>query len=141
MEGIKISKESLENFNGGKTLIPAPIDNKNLVEDAFDDDVFVDFYFANDHGKDGLRHLIGAVYINDLETYVDGIVDVSWNYGNHVIGIELKAVPGNEDIVQMRKELFAHYAKVFKEWENEGLVVKFSEIANKLYVSFYFEIH
>ena len=144
MEPIKISRKSIEDFNGGKTIIPAPIDNKNLCEDAFEDDVFVDFYGASDHRKNGLRHLFGGVHIDTEETYIDGYVEVLWNYGNHVIGIELKATPQTEDFAEMRKNLYSYYRKVFKEWENpanEGLVVKFSEIANKLYVSFYFEIH
>jgi len=46
-------------------LIYAPIDNKNLLEDAFEDDVFGGFYAAPDHRKHNIRHLVGHVRTAD----------------------------------------------------------------------------
>ena len=39
-------------------LIPAPIDNKNLLEDPFEDEVFGNFYACCNHRKNGLSALI-----------------------------------------------------------------------------------
>ena len=76
METIKISQESLDAFKGGKTLIPAPIDNKNLSEDSFEDEVFGDFYACKDH-RDGSRsrHLFGTLNLDSDDYYVDGFIE------------------------------------------------------------------
>lgn len=126
-----------------KKLIPAPIDNKNLMEDPFEDEVFGDFYAAENHRKNGKRHLFGSIDIDTDEFNASGYVEVSWNYGGHCVCIEFKAAPANEDFESMRKDAYSYYRKLFKEWEcpdNEDLVVKFSENGHKLYVSFYFDV-
>ena len=120
--------------------IYAPIDNKNLMEDAFEDDVFQDFYAAPDHRKNNLRHLIGSV---KTENY-DAIVDVWWYYADHAISIQLLGYPPQEDLNDVREEVMTHYERVFKAWQcddNPGLVVKTMRMTdpNILMVSFYFE--
>ena len=144
MDTIKISQESLDAFKGGKTLIPAPIDNKNLMEDPFEDEVFGDFYAAIDH-RDGSRsrHLYGSLKLDTDEYYVDGVVEAKWSFGGHEVIISLKAVPPTEDMEQMRDDCYKYYENLFKSWEcedNEGLVVKTSRMYDNLYVKFYFEV-
>lgn len=118
--------------------IYAPIDNKNLMEDPFEDEVFRDFYAAPDHRTGSKRrHLIGSV---ETENY-DAIVDVKWFYGGHSIDIQVIAIQPTEDIEDVRREVFDHYEKIFKAWQcedNEGLVVETKCVLGILTVSFYF---
>lgn len=124
--------------------IKAPIDNKNLLEDPFEDDVFGDLYAASDHRKGGRRHLVGckAVRENGIDCE-DGIVDVSWSYGDNCVTITLLAVPPTEDWESTRDYIFGDYKKEFKAWQcedNPGLVVDFYQLGDKLNVIFYFEL-
>jgi hypothetical protein len=124
--------------------IKASIDNKNLMEDPFEDEVFGDFYAASDHRKGGRRHLIGHKTVKDMFGHdcEQGIVDVSWSYGDNCVTITLLAVPGTEDWVNTRDYIFDDYKKEFKAWQcedNPGLVVDFYQLGDKLNVIFYFE--
>lgn len=129
--------------------IAAPIDNKNLMEDPFEDEVFCDgFMEAYDH-RDGsrTRHLIGTKeVIEDGFVEGSGIVDVSWKWGENCIHITLLAISGcanTNDWEEFRKNIFDDYRRIFKEWEcpeNEGLRVEFYELGNNLNVIFYFEV-
>lgn len=142
METIKISQESLDAFKKQRSLIPAPFDNKNLMEDALTDSVFENFYQAVDHYKNGRCHLIGHLYICNDDVYVDGYVDVSWKSRTNVVIIKLLATPHGDDS-EMRDDCYNFYEKIFKEWEcdeNEGLVVETSRMCDNLYVKFYFEV-
>lgn len=126
--------------------IAAPIDNKNLLEDPFEDDVFKDFYAAYDH-RDGsrTRHLVGRRRVMNEDGFdcdADAIVDARWKYGDNCVTITLLAVPPQEDWEYVREQVFADYRKEFKAWEcedNPGLVVTFYELVNTLNVLFYFE--
>ena len=128
------------------TRIDAPIDNKNLCEDGFEDDVFRNFSFAPDHrnGK-GVRHLVGTVNLADYNKELLGleaIVDVKWNWGDSFITITLLAYNPTESLHEVRDEVFKHYKKVFKAWEcedNPDLKVEFYQLNNQLNVIFYFE--
>ena len=125
--------------------IAAPIDNKNLMEDPFEDDVFGNFYPAYDHRVGKMRHLIGHKEVKDEFNYEEGLVDVKWQWGDNCIRITLLAVPGVSDSYDWeyaRKVIFGDYRKLFKSWEceeNENLVVEFYELVNTLNVIFYFE--
>lgn len=127
-----------------RNFIPAPIDNKNLLEDPFEDDVFRDFYQGSDHRKgNNKRHLIGTVSVDTDAIYFDGFVEVKWNWGSNTICIELIACPASEDYFSMKDDFFKYYEGIFKEWEcpdNEDLRIQFKREDNKLYVSFYFEV-
>ena len=121
--------------------IYAPIDNKNLMEDAFEDDVFNGFYAAPEHRKHNLRHLVGGV---KTENY-DAIVDAWWNFGDNMLSIRLLGYMPQEYVKDVRGEIFDHYEQLFKAWqcdENPGLVVGTMRIPDKniLVVSFYFEV-
>lgn len=123
--------------------IAAPIDNKNLMEDPFEDVVFWDFDAARDHRQKGVRHLVGykTVYEDGIECE-RGLVDVRWKYGENCVTITLLAVPMTEDWEDTRRRIFDSYKQEFKAWEcpdNEGLVVEFYELQDKLNVIFYFE--
>ena len=135
MGSIKISKESLDAFKNGERIIPAPIDNKNLLEDPFEDEVFGDFYACCNHRKDGLRHLIG---MKD-----EAFVEVCWRFGSNQIEILVVAVNPCEDFEETSKEIYEEYKKEFSSWQcedNPGLVVKFSgEKERRLFVSFFFK--
>lgn len=126
-------------------LVPAPIDNKNLLEDPFEDDVFGNFYAAYDH-RDGSRsrHLIGNLKINTDDLYIDAIIDVSWIYGENIICIKMLACPPTEDFDEMLKDVRKYYEQIFKGWENpdnENLKVKFVEgLRDRLGVGFFFEV-
>lgn len=118
--------------------IYAPIDNKNLMEDGFEDDVFQDFYYAPNHRWNNIRHLVGSV---KTENY-DALVDVQWSFGSHSIDIQLLAYQPSENKDDVEQEVFDHYERVFKAWEcedNPDLVVKTRRINGILTVSFYFE--
>ncbi len=131
-----------------KELIIAPIDNKNLMEDPFEDEVFGNFYAAPDHRTGGKRrHLIGHFKDdnwmdkgwNNYEAYVD----VKWNYGDNSVDISVIAVPPQNDYDDTVAFVFDHYKKLFKSWEckdNPGLVVKTKKVLGILTVSFYFEV-
>lgn len=126
--------------------ISAPIDNKNLMEDGFTDDVFRDFYHATDHYKNHVRHLVGTINLADYDKELIGMeayVDVKWNFGNSHITITLLAYNPCENLHDVKQAVFDHYRNVFKEWEcdeNEGLVVDFYQLNDKLNVIFYYEV-
>jgi len=123
--------------------VKAPIDNKNLMEDPFEDEVFGDFDAAHDHRKRGMRHLIGRkTVIEDGVECESGLVDARWKWGDNCVTITLLAVPGTEDWEDTRRRIFDSYKQEFKAWEcpdNERLVVEFYELQDKLNVIFYFE--
>lgn len=129
--------------------IAAPIDNKNLCEDPFEDEVFGDgFMQAYDH-RDGsrTRHLIGTKdVVEDGVVNETGLVDVRWKWGDNCVHITLLAVSGcsdTNDWEYTRRHIFDDYRRIFKEWEcpeNEGLRVEFYELKNQLNVMFYFEV-
>ena len=118
--------------------IYAPIDNKNLMEDGFEDNVFRDFYWAPDHRKKKCRHLIGMV---KTENY-DAMVEVKWNFGDSAIEIMVVGLQPTEDYEFVRNEVFDHYERVFKAWQcedNPGLIVETKRfLGSILRVSFYF---
>lgn len=125
--------------------IAAPIDNKNLMEDPFEDEVFEDFYAAYDH-RDGsrTRHLIGYKAVKDEHGIEceSALVDVRWKYGDNCVTITVIAVPRTEDWKYTRDAVLADYRKMFKAWEcedNPDLVVEFYQLGNMLNVIFYFE--
>lgn len=132
-----------------KNLIPAPIDNKNLMEDPFEDseELFGNFYVARDHRKGDIRHFVGTCDVNDEEfpkcVNSSGLVDASWSYGDNCVYIKLIAVSPCEDFETQRDEIFEHYKKVFKSWEceeNRGLVVETKRVIDTLYVSFFYDL-
>lgn len=142
---IKISKESLDAFKNFVRLIPAPIDNKNLSEDSFEDEVFQDFFQAEDHRKTtNKRHLIGKVFVDTYDEngiYIDGYVDVKWEWGSNEIVLELLACPASEDFPSMCESFAKYYTNVFKEWEtsdNDALSIRTLKDGNKLFVGFFF---
>lgn len=126
-------------------LMECPIDNKNLMEDPFEDEVFGDFLAARDHRESGVRHLIGFVQVKDEEfpscTNAEGYVDVSWYYGSNSITIKVLGANTNiEAFDETRDEIFEYYKKLFKSWEceeNENLVVRFGSENDSLFVHFY----
>lgn len=125
--------------------IPAPIDNKNLMEDPLDDGVFENFYQAPDHMTWMRRHLIGHEEVKDAsgELVGDAYVDVKWTYGGNSVDIQVIATPAKEDYGYLRNLVFDNYEKIFKEWqceENPGLVVETKRVLDILTVSFYFEV-
>ncbi len=124
--------------------IAAPIDNKNLMEDPFEDEVFAGFMVAKDHRKKGVRHLTGCEAVSDEHgnPCSIGLVDASWSYGDNCVTITLLAVPKSEDWENTRRSIFDDYKREFKAWEcedNPGLVVEFYELQDKLNVIFYFK--
>lgn len=127
--------------------IIAPIDNKNLMEDAFEDDVFQDFTVAYDHRNGSKRHLIGIVtHVDEDGTSYNesGIVDVRWTYGDNKIFINVLSVPGTEDYETIRVLIFDDYKRLFLSWQNDDtyLIVECKETRNTpdtLVVSFYFK--
>lgn len=124
-----------------KCRCKAPIDNKNLSEDAFEDDVFQDLYAASDHRKRNMRHLIG--YHREWGRELGGaIIEAKWHYGEHIVCINVLAVAPQEDFDEVRKEVFACAADAFKAWQREDnpcLVVETEVRENTLVVSFYFD--
>lgn len=131
-----------------KNLIECPIDNKNLMEDPFEDEVFGDYFLAaRDHRKNGTRHLIGkvAVYDEEFPKCINywGYVDVSWHYGGNTVTIKVIAVDASEDFDETRDEIFKYYEKLFKSWENQsdsGLTVRVGSENDSLYVHFYWSV-
>ena len=119
----------------------APIDNKNLTEDGFEDDVFQDLYAASDHRKRGMRHLIG--YHREWGSEVGGaIIEAKWHYGEHMVVINVLAAAPQEDFDEVCKEVFAAATDTFKAWQcddNPDLVVETEVRDHSLIVSFYFE--
>lgn len=131
-----------------KNLIPAPIDNKNLMEDPFEDseELFGNFFVGRNHRVGSERHFVGVVEVYDEEfpkcVNSSGIVEAYWNYSSHSVAIRLLAVSPCEDFDTQRDEIFEHYKKIFKSWEceeNPGLVVRFGSENDKLYVHFYYD--
>jgi len=131
-----------------KNLIECPIDNKNLMEDPFEDseELFGNFFVGRNHRVGSERHFVGVVEVYDEEfpkcVNSSGIVDASWNYGSNTVTIHLLAVSPCEDFDTQRDEIFEHYKKIFKSWEceeNPGLVVRFGSENDKLYVHFYYD--
>ena len=121
-------------------LIPAPIDNKNLMEDPLEDEIFADFLDARDHHVSDQRHKVGFIRIPDeAEAYVD----VTWNYGSYRLYIRLLAAnPCMADFISTRDIIFKHYSDLFTSWQcddNPGLVVNCATVASVLIVTFYFK--
>lgn len=121
----------------GLELIEAPIDNKNLMEDAFEDDVFVDFYCAKDHRTDGKRHLIGY-----KKEWADCWLDVYWEYGWNTVTITVLAIPGTEDFDEVSQEVYDGVRKTFSEWEGDDshIHVRFFLSGNTISVHFFFDM-
>lgn len=121
---------------------PAPIDDKNLMEDPFTEDVFGNFYMAPDHMTWMRRHLIGLLKVKENEEYVgDAYVDVKWMWGGNAVDIQV--IASTEDYKYIRDLVFDHYEKVFKEWQcedNRDLVVETKRVLDILTVSFYFDV-
>lgn len=119
----------------GLELIAAPIDNKNLMEDPFEDEIFADFYAAADHRKDGKRHLIGY-----KKEWADCYLDVFWEYGWNTVRITVLAIPGHEYFENVRHEVFDGVRKTFSEWENEDtdIHVDCCLSGNTIWVHFFF---
>ena len=126
-------------------LIPCPIDNKNLTEDAFEDGVFKNFYAAKDHRKNKTRHLLcwthGEDYYNSPDA--EGVVEVFWRYADYRIAIRMIAVPPTEDFDTTKEAVFDYLKKTFKSWEcsdNPGLKIQFKQVDDTLHVSFFYEV-
>ena len=96
-----------------KNLIPALIDNKNLMEDAFEDDneIFGNFYAAKDHRKNNVRHLLCWAHCIDYYNSPDaeGVIDVKWNFGGNIVVITLIAVPPSEDFEYVKEQIFDYF--------------------------------
>ena len=126
-------------------LISAPIDNKNLMEDSFED-MFDNFYKAPYHYEGGFRHMIGYVRAQEGScVYAEGYAEVEWWYGANTIKIHVIAVPQQENFDEMTEGILNYYKNIFSSWqceENPGLVVRFSEYKGdgELFVNFYFEV-
>lgn len=117
-------------------LIPAPIDNENISEEYLEDKVFRDFYQARDHRNNG-RHLVGRLYVDTYDKdgiYIDGYVDVKWNWGDNKVCVELIACPASEDFSSMSNDFAKYYTKLFKE---VNFAIKAEQCENKIYVSFF----
>ena len=132
-----------------KNLMACPIDNKNLMEDPFEDEVFGDFLAARDHRENGVRHLIGLTEVHDEEfpkcVNYSAYTDASWFYGGNIVTIKVIAVEPTEDFDETRDGIFEYYKKLFKSWEcedNPNLVVGFrSDSENdSLWVIFYWSV-
>ncbi len=128
-----------------KKRIAAPIDNKHLMEDAFEE-VFEDgFYAAQDHGRNHVRHLVGCKSVKEDNVACEsGIVDVQWMFGDNAVRITLLAIGEyNCDLQweETRRIILNDYCKVFKEWEDpdRDIKVEFYELKNTLTVLFYYE--
>lgn len=119
----------------------APIDNKNLLEDPFEDGVFRDLYAASDHRKRNMRHLIG--FHREWGSEFGGaVIEAKWHYGDNIVCINVLSASPQEDFDEVRKEVFAAAIKTFKAWQcadNPGLIVETEERDQSLIVSFYFE--
>lgn len=122
---------------GDLELIEAPIDNKNLMEDAFEDDVFVDFYAAAGHRENGKRHLIGH-----KREWSDCYLDVYWEYGWNTVRITVLAIPGTEDFENMCDEVYNAVRKEFSAWEGDDshIHVIFFLSGNTISVHFFFDM-
>ena len=117
--------------------IPAPIDNKNIMEDAIDDEVFRGFYLGNEGGF-RRRHMIGTV---DTESY-SAIVEAKWKFGENSIDIKLVGTKPGDEPDDVRREVFELYEHMFKAWQcedNPSLIVETSQALGTLTIWFYFE--
>lgn len=132
-----------------KNLMACPIDNKNLLEDPFEDDVFGDFLAARDHRKKDERHLIGLTEVHDEEfpkcVNYSAYTDVSWYYGGNTVTIKVIGVAPSEDFDETRDEIFKYYEKLFKSWECEEnpdlvVVVRSVPMKDSLFVHFYWRV-
>lgn len=117
--------------------VKAPIDDKHLMEDCFTEDVFQDFYVAPDDMQSGYRHLIGTVKTEDYDAYVEA----SWKVNTNTVSINVVGYQPTADLDDVRREVYEHYERVFKEWEcEEHPELKVECIRSYLLtVSFYFE--
>lgn len=116
----------------------APIDDRNILEDPIEDEVFRDFYVEPYHKKSRWRNVIGTV---KTENY-DAIVAAAWEFGDNEIQVNVVGYQPTEDIDEVRKEVYDHYEQVFKSWQcedNPCLVVE-TERTYLLSVKFYYEI-
>ena len=122
---------------GELELIEAPIDNKNLMEDPFEDEIFADFYSAPDHGTNGHRHLIGY-----KKEWSDCYLDVYWEYGWNTVRITVLAIPGHEDFEYVSNEVYDAVRKEFSSWEGDDshIHVDFGLLGNTIYVHFFFDM-
>lgn len=117
--------------------ILCPIDNKNLLEDAFDE-IIEDLFEAPDHYKGDHRHKIGTLQLKDGDGILicEACVDVSWRFGDNAVEIQILAFNEHvNDLEETKQAVFSYYARYFKEWENEaneGLRVEYGEMYNSV---------
>lgn len=122
---------------GNLELVEAPIDNKNLMEDPFEDEIFGDFYAAPDHRKNGKRHLIGY-----KKEWADCYLDVYWEHGWNTVRITVLAIPGHEYFENVCDEVYNAVRKEFSEWEGDDshIHVSFLLSGNTISVHFFFDM-
>jgi len=129
----------------------ATIDNKNLLEDGFEDDLFRDFYPATDHRKGNVRHLIGMVEVKEDKIPIcDAFVDVKWHFGDAAITITMLGCnPFCDEKEVQFDELCKFYESKFKEMEDasnencmedESFHIGIERKENQLEVSFWWEV-
>ncbi len=130
----------------------ATIDNKNLLEDGFEDELFGDLMPATDHRKNNnVRHLIGSKQIKEDKSLVcDAIVEAKWNFGDAAITITMLACnPFCDNEADQRDTLFKYYESKFKEseqasnencFEGESFHVGFERKENSLEVTMWWEV-
>ena len=146
MKTITISQESLDRFKSGKKLMPAVFDNKDLLEDYLEDDIFGDFSWAKDHNKRGKRHLIGQVSVHNEKYDIESTIEVKWNWGENTIYIQQIACSRYENFDDQNEQLFDYYTELFQPKNNpvngvDDLVVKtHTDSDGKIMVSFYWEV-
>ena len=133
-----------------KKKMYAPIDNKNLLEDGFEDDLFVDLMPAVNHRKNNVRHLIGHKQITmDKSLVCDAIVEAKWHFGDAAITIKMLACcPFCDDEEEQWDVLFKDYERKFKEmekctnenlFEGESFHIGIERNENEMHVSFWYE--
>lgn len=139
MEAIKITKESLDAFKSSNGLSPARFNDKDLLEEYLEFNLFGDFHAAKDNHNGKMRKLIGRLEVIDYEHYIDATIQATWEWGSNFLCIEVLACNRDEDYDSQTEQVFEYYRKIIKDTiKNSGVTPVFSEPKNgKFQVLFY----
>ena len=112
-----------------KTLTPAPIDEKNIITDFVQDDLFRGDYLTTPDNKNRLNDLIGF--------YGGSLLEAKWATGSSTMAFRFIDLPECSVKDNDRAALIAYLNELSKE--NEGLYVKVWESGGWILCSFYFK--
>ena len=110
--------------------IPAPIDEKNVISDFVQDDLFRGDCLTTPDDKGSLNDLIGF--------YGDSLMEAKWTTGSSTMAFRFIDLPERSAKDSDRRALIAYFNEM--DMVNEDISVSVWENGGWILCSFYFEV-